>query len=134
MEQGQVHQDHVARGHAHAVGGVGDGADGVVAVHHALGEAGGARGVHQQEGVVGADGGLALGQFAGGDLVGAGDQCVPTQRAGRAFVTDDDDVAQRRERGGPQRRWIAGIDFGRDLTQHVQVVDGAGAVHQDQCR
>ena len=119
-------------GHAHAVGGVGDGADGVVAVHHALGEAGGSGGIHEQEGVVGADGGLALGQFAGGDLVGAGQHGVPTQRASGAFIADDDDVAQGGEGGGAQRRGVAGINLGGDFAQHIEVIDGAGAVHEDQ--
>ena len=132
VEQGQVHQDDIPRRHPHPAGGVGDGADRVVAVHHSFGEAGGAAGVHQQKGVVGVDAGFPPGQRGRRRFIRAGQQRFPADGAGGPFRADDDDMAQAGERGGMQGVGIAAVQLRGNLPQHCQIVHRAGLVHHNQ--
>ena len=100
-----------------------------MAVHRALGEAGGARGVHEKGEVLGIDG---VGPRREGRVIdgaAAGEHRAPRDGVRAGLVPEEHDVP---ELGQPRGR---GRDPGRhQLAHHGQVVDGAGALGQDQRR
>ena len=125
--------------HLHAVADVeGVGQDVVVGEGRALGVAGGARGVLDVDGVVGAALGLAGLEVCCAHLLGVGEQVAPAPhalgrwRVRRVVGRNEYEVAEVREVGGVQ---LAGRRFeqlGDELVDHAHVVGGAEAADENQ--
>ena len=137
--EGHGDAEAVALVHLHAVADVeGVGEDVVVGEGRALGVAGGAGGVLDVDGVVGAALGLASLEIRCANVLGLSQQVVPAPHAGgRGSVTlivgrDEDEVTQVREGAGAQ---LAGRRFeqlGDQLVNHRHVVRGAEAADEDE--